>query len=210
MPATLAPPRLSDLHDRARGHAVQFIFAHVAEEMQKQPRSHNSMSFREGLRRYGRDAEAALMKEYTQFNDLIVFEPVNALLLTYEQRKQALRAIEIITEKRNGLLKGRTCVDGRPQRPFYDKLATSSPTIATDALMLSFLIDAYESRDVACADVAGAYLKAYMKDYVLMKFTGASVRLLCEVNPTHRPFVVIENGVEVLYVRLIKALYGCV
>ena len=76
--------------------------------------------------------------------------------------------------------------------------------------MLSFVIDAYESRDVACADVAGAYLKAYMKDYVLMKFTGDSVRLLCEVNPTHRPFVVIENGVEVLYVRLIKALYGCV
>jgi hypothetical protein len=76
--------------------------------------------------------------------------------------------------------------------------------------MIYFLIDAYKGRDVATADVAGAYLKAYMRDFVLMKFTGASVRLLCEVNPSHRAFVVFENGVEVLYVRLIKALYGCV
>ena len=36
-----------------------------------------------------------------------------------------------------------------------------------------------------------------------------SVRLLCRLNPEHERFVIIENGVEVLYVRLIKALYGC-
>jgi hypothetical protein len=34
--------------------------------------------------------------------------------------------------------------------------------------------------------------------------------LLCELDPKHKPFVVVENGQEVLYVRLIKALYGCV
>jgi hypothetical protein len=63
---------------------------------------------------------------------------------------------------------------------------------------------------VATADVAGAYLKAYMDDYVLMKFTGASVEILCQLNPEHTKNVTIENGVKVLYVRLIKALYGCV
>ena len=209
VPDQFSPPRLSALHDRAR-HAVQFIFAHVAEEMSKHPRPHTQLSFREGLRRYGRDAEVALLKEYAQFDDYNVYEPLNATLLTPEQRRSALRAIELITEKRSGLLKGRTCVDGRPQRPFYDKLATSSPTIATDALILSIMIDAYEGRDVATADVQGAYLNAFMRDFVIMKFTGASVRLLCELNPSHRAFVVIERGEEVLYVRLIKALYGCV
>ena len=49
-----------------------------------------------------------------------------------------------------------------------------------------------------------------MKDFVILKFTGDSVRLLCELNPAHRAFVVLENGIEVLYVRLLKALYGCV
>ena len=168
------------------------------------------MSFREGLRPYGQLAEAALMKEYSQFHDLHVFEAINASLLTPAQRKAALRAINLITEKRNGDLKGRTCADGRPQRSLYDPHDTASPTIATDALMLSFLIDAYERRDVATTDVAGAYLKAFMKDFVIMKFTGKSVTLLCKLNPSHRAFNVIENGVEVLYVCLIKALYGCV
>ena len=70
------------------------------------------------------------------------------------------------------------------------------------------MIDAHEQRDVATADVAGAYLKAYMKDYVLTKFTGASVDILCEMNPKYVPFVAIENDIKVLYVHLIKAIYG--
>ncbi len=36
------------------------------------------------------------------------------------------------------------------------------------------------------------------------------MRILCKMNPKHRPFVVIENGEQVLYVSLIKAIYGCV
>jgi hypothetical protein len=76
--------------------------------------------------------------------------------------------------------------------------------------MLSIIIEAFEGRDVATADVAGAYLKAYMDDFVIMKFVGTSVRILCTLNPKHERFVAIENGTEVLYVRLVKALYGCV
>ncbi len=85
-------------------------------------------------------------------------------------------------------------------------METASPTVATDALLLSIIIDAYESRDVATADVAGAYLKAYMDDFVLMKFTRESVDILCKLNPGHAKFMVVDNGVRVLYVRLIKAM----
>ena len=49
-----------------------------------------------------------------------------------------------------------------------------------------------------------------MDDLVLMKFTGESVNMLCNLNPEHESFVVTENGVKVLYVCLIKAIYGCV
>ena len=113
-------------------------------------------------------------------------------------------------EKRNGVLKGRTCADGRSQKSLYGKSQTASPTVATDALFLTILVDAYEKRDVGTADVAGAYLKAVMDDFVLMKFTGDSVDILCRMNPTHIPFVAIENGTKVLYTRLVKAIYGCV
>jgi hypothetical protein len=72
------------------------------------------------------------------------------------------------------------------------------------------MIDAKEERDVATADVAGAYLKADMGDFVIMKFNGKYVDIPCRMNPTYEPYVTIENGQRILYVRLLKALYGCV
>ena len=126
------------------------------------------------------------------------------------KKKKSLRAISLIKEKRDGSLKGRTCADGRKQRKLYEKADTTSPTISNDALMLSILVDAHEGRDVATADVAGAFLKADMDDFVLLRFEGQEVDILCELNPSHKDHVIIENGKKALYVQLLKALYGCV
>ena len=79
-----------------------------------------------------------------------------------------------------------------------------------DALILSIIIDAHEQRNVATADVAGAYLKAFMDNFVLIKFTGELVDILCKMNLEHTKFVTVENGVKTLYVQLVKAIYGCV
>jgi Reverse transcriptase (RNA-dependent DNA polymerase) len=191
--------------------AMDFVLAHVTSQMSQDAGiKKTQMSFKEGLRRYGKAAETALMKEFAQLEDLEVYEAVDSRSLTTDQRRAALRAINLIKEKRSGVLKGRTVADGRAQRFLYEKSETASPTIATDALMLSIIIDAYEGRDVATADIAGAYLKAYMKDFVVMKFTGDTVRILCDMNPNHKRFVTTEHGQPTLYVRLIKAIYGCV
>jgi hypothetical protein len=42
-----------------------------------------------------------------------------------------------------------------------------SPTVSTDALMLSLMIDSLEGRDVATANITGAYLHADMDEFVL-------------------------------------------
>jgi Reverse transcriptase (RNA-dependent DNA polymerase) len=168
------------------------------------------MTARAGIKKHGQRAEAALMREFAQFENLGVYEAVDATKLTYAERKGALRAINLIKEKRDGEIKGRTVADGSGQRSLYDKSETASPTVSTNALVLTIIVDAYENRDVGTADVAGAYLKADMKDFVIMKFTGESVDILCTMNPAHVPFVVVEHGKKVLYVRLIKAIYGCV
>ena len=192
----------TDMADEQR-FAFNFILVKMATTC-------TQMTERAGLHKHGKAAEAALMAEFSQLEGLDVYEALDATKLTRGQRKAALRAINLFKEKRNGKLKGRTCADGRSQRPLYDKSQTASPTVSNDALLLTIIIEALENRDVATADVVGAYLKAYMDDFVIMKFVGESVRLLCELNPAHIPFVVKENGVDVLYVRLIKALYGCV
>jgi hypothetical protein len=141
------------------------------------------MSAKAGIRKHGKAAEAALMKEFAQMKELNVYEPVHAITLTRAQRRAALRAINLIKEKRGGTLKGRTVADGRPQRGLYDRSETASPTVSTDGLLLTIIIDAYESRDVATADIAGAYLKALMKDFVVMKFSGETVNILCAMYP---------------------------
>jgi hypothetical protein len=72
------------------------------------------------------------------------------------------------------------------------------------------MIDAKERRDVATADVEGAYLHADIEEFVLLKLVGEAVDIMCQVNPKYEMFVVIENGKKVLSLRLLKALYGCV
>ena len=68
------------------------------------------------------------------------------------------------------------------------------------------MIDTHEGWDVATADVAGAYLNATMDDFVLMKFTGQKVDILCDLNPNHSKFTTMEKGTKTLYVCLVKAL----
>lgn len=81
----------------------------------------------------------------------------------------------------------------------YDKSQTASSTVSNDFLMLSIMIDAYKQRDVGSADVAGAYQKATMDDFVVMKFTRHSVDILCNMNPAHLVFTTLENGTKTLY-----------
>jgi hypothetical protein len=168
------------------------------------------MSAHKGIKKHGQAALDALRKEFLQFKALDVLEPLDAFLLTDEQKAESLRALSVIKEKRDGSIKGRTCADGSPQQGKYSKAETGSPTIANDALFLSMMIDAKEDRDVGTADIGGAYLHAFMKDFITMRFVGWAVDLLCDVNPEYTKYVVYEGKSKVLYVRCNKAIYGCV
>ena len=163
-----------------------------------------------GIKKHGDKAVEALLEEFCQLDDKSVFKPLDAASLTGEQKKEALRAINLIKEKRCGRLKGRTCADGRAQRGLYTKEQTASPTVSTDALMMTLMIDALEQRDVATADVAGAYLHADMDDFVIIKLTGDTVDIMCKANKKYEMFATVEHGKRVLYLQLMKALYGCV
>jgi hypothetical protein len=64
-------------------------------------------------------------------------DPINKYNLTAEERKWALRYLMFLKEKRCGTIKGRGCADGWKQRDYMTKQETSSPTVATEALLLS-------------------------------------------------------------------------
>jgi hypothetical protein len=72
------------------------------------------------------------------------------------------------------------------------------------------MIDACKERDVATADVAGAYLHADQDDFTLIKLEGVSVDIMCDVCKECKEFVTYKNGTKALCLRLLKALHGCV
>ena len=77
--------------------------------------------------------------------------------------------------------------------------------------MTSYVIYAKEGRDVATVDVPGAYLHAKMPDgkRVILKLVGIYVDIMCQVNPEFKEYVVMEKGKKTLYLRVLRALYGC-
>jgi hypothetical protein len=79
----------------------------------------NQMTAKAGIKKHGKAAKAAFMNEFAQMEELSVYKSVDPKTLTSEQQRGALRAINLIKEKRDGNLKGRTVADGRPLRLLY-------------------------------------------------------------------------------------------
>jgi len=81
------------------------------------------------------------MAEFQQLHDMNVFEDMDPTLLTAQQKRSALRAINLIKEKRCGQIKGRSVADGRSEQERYANVDTSSPTVSNNALMMSVRVE---------------------------------------------------------------------
>ena len=68
-----------------------------------------------------------------------------------------LRMIMFIKRKRCGRIKARDCADGRKQRNYIPKEDASSPTVSTESLMISCILDTKEILHVAICDIDGAF-----------------------------------------------------
>ena len=100
--------------------------------------------------------------------------------------------------------------DGSRQQAKYSKEDIASPTVSNAALMMTLLIDTFKGQSVGTTNAPGAYLHADMDDFTLLKMTGESVDIMCKMNPEYKKFVAEEKGKQVLYLRLLKAHYGCI
>ena len=104
------------------------------------------------------------------------------------------------------------CANGAPHRKFVPREEARSPTISLEALISTMMIDAFEGQRVATFDVPGAYLQTDLpeKKFALLKLEGQFVDIMCKVNPEYLEEVIFENGVKVLYLKIIKAIYGMI
>ena len=82
--------------------------------------------------------------------------------------------------------------------------------MSTKGVILPAAIDGQFGRDVATIDIPNAFLWTDNDGEVLMKLCGQMVELLVALDPNlYRKYIVFgKNGEPVLYVKLLKALYG--
>jgi hypothetical protein len=138
-----------------------------------------------------------------------VAKPVDGNELTRAEKQASLRYLMFLTKKRCGRIKARGCADGRKQRETTNKEDASAPTVAVESVMLSATIDAMEGRDVVTVDIPGAFMQADIDELVHVKLEGKIAEMLVKMDPKlYRKYVKDENGKTVLYVELLKALYG--
>ena len=55
------------------------------------------------------------------------------------------------------------------------------------------MVDAHEKRNIGTADIATAYLKAKMDNFILLMFTGKLVDIICNMYPEYKKFVTMEE-----------------
>ena len=158
---------------------------------------------------FGEGGYAAVKKEMQQLHDRKVMQPISQKDLSPEQKKEALGYLTFLKKKRCGKIKGRGCADGHKQQACITKEQSTSPTISTNAVFLTAMVDAWENRKVAVLDVPGAFMQVDMDELIHVRFRGEMVDKLLEIDhELYSSYVTEEQGEKVMYMELLKALYG--
>ena len=144
-----------------------------------------SYSFKAGLKKFGETGETAAVTKLTQLHDFETYHPVHAKFLSQEEQKQALSSLMNIVEKQDGRIKARAVTDGSKgcTLPGYKKEDATSPTVATDNIMITAAIDAHKRRDVDTRDIPVAFLHAYNNKETIMLLRGRLTELMVQVDP---------------------------
>ena len=134
--------------------------------------------------------------------------------MTSLEKKRAMESLIFLAEKRDQTIKARTCANGSTQHAYIAREEATSPTAATDAILITGVIDAKQGRDVMTLDVPNAFVQTpipHSGEKVIMKIRGSLVDILLEICPgVYDNYVVYEGRgkQKVLYVQMLMALYG--
>jgi hypothetical protein len=105
-----------------------------------------------GLKEWGEKAFTSAQFEMKQVHCRDTFRPKHSREMTHTQRQTALESHMFIKEERDGKIKGRTVAFGSKQRDYIFKEDDSSPTIATESVLVSCIIGCQIAHD--CTMVA--------------------------------------------------------
>jgi hypothetical protein len=102
---------------------------------------------------------------------------------------------------------------GIKQHDYLTKEEVSSPTVATEAVLLTCIIDAKEGREAITIDSPNAFIQTRIentKDMAIITIRGFLVDILVEIAPDiyGRYLTTDQKGVKQLIVQCQNAIYG--
>ena len=128
-----------------------------------------------------------------------------------------MESLIFLVEKRDGRIKAQNVADGSKQRTWMSKDEAASPTVALESVMLSAVIDAKEGREVAVVDIPNAFIQTEnekLQDHHktdILKVKGRLADMLIQIAPEiYAPYATQENGITVIYLEILMALYGMI
>jgi hypothetical protein len=98
------------------------------------------------------------------------FKPKHWRELSKSERHTVMESHMFLKLKRDGKIKGRTIAGGNKQCDYISKEDASSPTVATESVLILCIIDAEEHRDVAIVDIPNAFVQTRVENEKDMAF----------------------------------------
>ena len=81
------------------------------------------------------------MKEFLQLHMWEAFGPLKSEDITDQQKEDVLEILILLKVNCHGTLKAHGCADRRKQHEKYDNVDGTSPTVSTEAVLISTVID---------------------------------------------------------------------
>jgi hypothetical protein len=133
--------------------------------------------------------------------------------LTAEQHKKVLESHIFVERKQDGVLKTRQVAGGNKQRGYIMKEDANSPTVSSEAVMLTCVVNANENREVAIVDIPNSFVQTVVedeKDRAFILICGPLVNIMVSIAPdVYGPYVTVgKKGKKHLLVQCLTALYG--
>jgi hypothetical protein len=171
------------------------------------------LSLKAALKQWGKDAKVVVEAEAKQLHWRNSFKPVHWKDVDEEKWNQILELHVFVKKKCRGQIKACKVAGGNKQRDFISKENASSPTVATESVLLTSLVDAQENCDVAIVDIPNAFIQMVVEDdedKVIMRIRGHMVDVLVKVAPrVYGPYVLTDKqGSKQLLVKCLNVIYG--
>ena len=170
-----------------------------------------------GLKQFRQEGNDARTKEINQHYRQACFEPISIKYLAPQQKRRTQEAILVQEQKSTKKIKGRIVFNEKPTGEQLSREDTSSPTASLQTIFKLETTDEYEERDIIFLDVPNAFIQTNTipkkdgKKRVSMIITGMIVEILLELgSDTYSNNVVFENGGKVIYVVVLRSIYGMI